>query len=149
MHYVCIHTPMNIRRMSAATEALLREMIGLSAPMVTVADVHQILSALPETEERLTWDSATFRVRNKIFAMIHPSEQKVTIKAGNSEQAALLAINPETYAPAPYTGRFGWVTIQISSVRLDDLHDLIVEAWRQTAPKRLVATYDSERSREG
>ena len=81
--------------------------------------------------------------------MIHPGEQKVTIKANKAGQAALLATDPETYAPAAYTGRFGWVTVRLSSVYPADLHDLIVEAWRQTAPKRLVATYDSERSHEG
>lgn len=113
--------------------------------MVTVADVQQMLSALPETEERLTWDAATFRVRNKIFAMIHPSEQKVTVKAKKSEQAALIATDPDTYAPAPYTGRFGWVTVRFSSARVDDLRDLILEAWRQTAPLRLVEAHESER----
>jgi hypothetical protein len=81
--------------------------------------------------------------------MIHPSEKKVTVKVSKIEQAALLATDLETYAPAPYTGRFGWVTIQIESIRLDDLRDLIVEAWRQTSPKRLVATYDSERTHDG
>jgi hypothetical protein len=37
----------------------------LSTPMVTVEDVRQMLSTLPETEERLTWDSATFRVKEQ------------------------------------------------------------------------------------
>lgn len=148
MHYVCARARTNISKVIAATE-VIQEAMGLSAPMVTAADVRKMLSALPETEECLTWDSATFRVRNKIFAMIHPSGQKVTVKAGKSEQAALFATDPETYAPASYTGRFGWVTVQISLVHPDDLHDLIVEAWRRTAPMRLVATYDSERSHEG
>lgn len=33
--------------------------MGLPPPTITVADVRQMLSDLPETEERLTWDSAT------------------------------------------------------------------------------------------
>lgn len=109
--------------------------------MATAADVHRILAMLPEVEERVTWDSATFRVLGKIFAVIHPSDQKLTVKATKSEQAALVATDPAAYAPAPYTGRFGWVTIQLSSVGADGLADLIVEAWRQTAPKRLVTTH--------
>lgn len=114
--------------------------------MATVADVQQILSSLPEAEERFTWDSATFRVRNKIFAIISPSEQTVTVKAKRSEQAALIATDPETYAPAPYTGRFGWVTVRLLSTRRDDLRNLIEEAWRQTAPVRLVQAHDAEGS---
>jgi hypothetical protein len=129
-----------------------RRVIGCSnvssALVATAQDVQRILATLLDVEERLTWDAATFRVRDKIFAMIHPSGQKATVKATKSEQAALLAADPATYAPARYTGRFGWVTVQLSSVCVEDLEDLIVEAWRQTAPKRSIATYDSKVSAE-
>ena len=38
--------------------------------MTTFDDVRRIALALPEAEERLTWDvDITFRVRDKIFAM--------------------------------------------------------------------------------
>lgn len=104
-----------------------------------------MLSVLPETEERLTWGSATFRVRNKIFAMIHPSEQKVTVKAGKSEQSALIATDPETYAPAPYTGRFGWLTVQLPPAHAEDVRDLLAEAWCQTAPISVVEAHGAER----
>ncbi|MGH3907022.1 MAG: MmcQ/YjbR family DNA-binding protein [Pseudonocardiaceae bacterium] len=113
---------------------------------VTTTEIRRVLSALPETEELVTWDSETFRVRNKIFAVIHPSGQKITLKTKRGTQAILVATDPKTYEPAAYTGRFGWVTVQLSSACVHDLHDLIVEAWRQTAPKSLVASYDSEGS---
>jgi hypothetical protein len=113
--------------------------------MATAADLRRILAPLPAVEERLTWDTSTFRVRGRIFAMIHPSDQKATVKATRSEQAALITTDPLTFAPAPYTGRFGWVTVRLASVDIDDLHDLIVDAWRQTAPKRLVVSLQAQK----
>ena len=43
-------------------------------------------------------------------------------------------------------GRHGWVSIQLATVDPAEVRELIVEAWRQTAPKRLVAAYDSGHS---
>jgi hypothetical protein len=114
--------------------------------MITSADVRQMIASLPEVEERHTWDSATFRVSGKIFAMLHPSEQRLTVKASPAEQAALLAVDPNTFSPAPYTGRFGWVRFNLASVTTEQLYELLVEAWRQTAPKRLVADFDRQAS---
>jgi hypothetical protein len=67
--------------------------------------------------------------------MIHPSHKKVTVTVSEIGQATLLATDPETYVSALYTGGCGWMTIQIPSVCLDDLRDLIVEACRRTAPE--------------
>ena len=111
-----------------------RKMVYL---MPTSADVREIVMALCEVEERLTWESATFRVCGKIFALLHPTEQSVTVKSSKDEQAALLASDANTFAAAPYTGRFGWVRIRLTSIDADLLNELLVDAWRQVAPRRL------------
>ena len=35
------------------------------------------------------------------------------------------------------------MSIQLATVDPGELGELVVEAWRQTAPRRLVATYDA------
>ena len=44
---------------------------------------------------------------------------------------------------APYVGRYGWVQVQLSNVDENELRELLIEAWRRTAPKRLVKDYDA------
>ena len=58
----------------------------------------------------------------------------------------LTAAAPETFGVPAYVGRHGWVSIQLATVDPTELGELVVEAWRQTAPKRLVATYDAGRA---
>jgi hypothetical protein len=65
------------------------------------------------------------------------------VKASLDEQAALVALDPEAFAVAHYTGRFGWVSVNLAAVDPDDMEDLVIEAWRKTAPTRLVAAYDA------
>src|SRR4051812_24593692 len=113
--------------------------------MSTGEDFTAIALSLPEAEERETWGEATFRVRDKIFAMMSPSGQEASVKASVEEQTALVDSNPDVFAVAPYTGRFGWVHIKLAGVDSDHLRELLTEAWRRTAPKRIVAAFDTSR----
>ena len=104
--------------------------------------VRKIALSLPEAEERETWETATFRVRNKIFVMFSDRERDLWIKSDFDEQRALTQTDPETFFVPPYVGPSGWVGVRIRTVDRDELSELVTEAWRLTAPKRLVAAFD-------
>ena len=104
--------------------------------------VRRIALELPEAEERETWDTATFRVRNKIFVMFDDGERDLWIKSTFDEQRALTSMDPDTFFVPPYVGPSGWVGARIRTVDRDELLELVTEAWRLTAPKRLVAAFD-------
>ncbi len=111
---------------------------------MTFAEVQRLALALPEATEELTWGTdTTWRVRGKIFAIGGAESPGVTLKASISDQAALVAGRPETFAIAPYVGRYGWVNATLSTVDVSELGELLVEAWRRTAPKKLVREYDA------
>ena len=114
--------------------------------MITADELRQVVRSLPEAEERQTWGHPTFRVRDRMFAAMSDDGQQASVKATRQEQAALVSAAPETFGIPAYVGRHGWVSIQLATVDPAELRELIVEAWRQTAPKRLVAAYDSGRS---
>jgi hypothetical protein len=108
---------------------------------VTIDDVRRMALALPEAEERLTWETdITFRVRDKIFAIGGEGADRVSIKAGLETQAELIELDPATFAKSAYVGRFGWITVDLDRVDPILLASLVREAWRRTAPKRLAAT---------
>jgi hypothetical protein len=107
--------------------------------MSTCDDLRRIALALPEAEERETWGQATFRVRDRIFAILSPHDATAAVKATREEQALLLSADPETFSYAAYVGRFGWVTVRLATVDTDLLRGLLTEAWRCSAPKRLHA----------
>ncbi|HTG41820.1 MAG TPA: MmcQ/YjbR family DNA-binding protein, partial [Methylomirabilota bacterium] len=114
-----------------------------SAPVTTFDDVRRIALALPDAEERLTWETdITFRVRDKIFAIGGEGADRVSVKASLETQAELIDLDPETFASSAYVGRFGWVTVDLDRVDPAVLASLIREAWRRSAPKRLAATLE-------
>ncbi|HTC85895.1 MAG TPA: MmcQ/YjbR family DNA-binding protein [Candidatus Acidoferrum sp.] len=108
--------------------------------MPTFDDVRRLSLGLPETNEVLTWGTdATFRVGSRIFAISSEGADHVSIKASLAGQAELLDLDPVTFGRAAYVGRFGWVTVDLGRVDGDVLARLLLDAWRLTAPKGMVA----------
>ena len=106
-----------------------------------------ICLALPEATERETWGEATFRVREKIFAMAGNGNGKgrlaVSCKARPGIQAALVSADPDRFSVPPYVGPRGWIGVYLGEqTDWDELADLVEESYRMTAPKRLAAQLD-------
>jgi hypothetical protein len=108
------------------------------------ATLRSFALSLPQAEERETWGEATFRVRNKIFMMMGTDGKRATVKASREEQQAVLAEDPDTFHYPAYVGGHGWIGVVVSRVRTEEMRELVTEAWRLTAPKRLVASFDEE-----
>ena len=111
--------------------------------MVSATQLRELALGLPGVEERETWGHPTFRVRDKIFASMSDDGATATVKATPDEQEALVGGDPQTFGVASHVGRYGWTTIRLDRVDPGELRELVVEAWRSTAPKRAVAAFDT------
>ena len=89
-----------------------------------------------------TWGEATFRVRSRIFAMGSPDGAFVSVKASLDDQAGLVEMDPKTFSPSAYTGRFGWVRVRLAGVGVELGRKVVTNAWKRTAPRRVVADYE-------
>jgi hypothetical protein len=115
--------------------------------------LRKICLAFPEAHEVIAWNEPTFRVKNKIFAM-HASadshhgagHQSVWCKAKPVTQDLLLRAEPKRYFKPPYVGPKGWVGVWLDgrAVDWDALDGLLRDAYRMTAPKRLLAQLDDD-----
>jgi hypothetical protein len=106
---------------------------------VTFQQFRRLCLSLPEAEERETWGEATFRVGDRIFAMGSEGGEFVSVKASLDDQAGLVEMDPKTFSPSAYTGRFGWVRVRLRGIGPELAQRVITNAWERTAPRRLVA----------
>jgi hypothetical protein len=113
----------------------------LPVPM-QIRTIRRLALSLPEAEERETWQVPTFRVRGRIFAMLGDDARELWLKSTHDEQRALVATAPETFFVPPYVGPSGWVGVRFGRVDRGEFEELLTEAWRLTAPKRLVSAFD-------
>ena len=122
-------------------------------------DVRRIALGLPETSERTSWGNASWRVRDKQFVWERPLRQADLSALGDAAPAgpilgarvehvgakeALIADDPGVYFTTPHFDGYPAILVQLENIGLDDLNEVIVEAWLCRAPKKLVDRYVAE-----
>ena len=68
--------------------------------------------------------------------------EHVSLKASLDDQSELVEMDPKTFAPSAYTGRYGWVSVRLAGVGTKLARQLVTNAWKRTAPRRSVSDYE-------
>ena len=128
-------------------------------------DVRRIALALPETSERTSHGNASWRVRDKLFVWERPLRRADLLALGDAAPAgpilgarveqvgakeALLADDPGVYFTTPHFDGYPAILVRLDEIGIDELEEVIVEAWLVQAPKRLAKEYaDAHLARGG
>ena len=112
--------------------------------MITPAQLRQFALSLPETEEKLHFERTSFRIRKKIFATLSEDEREAVLKLTVEEQTALVAADPETFFLVGWSQQ-GWIGVKLAGVDADEMRQLLVTAWRNVAPTRMVAAFEEKK----
>jgi hypothetical protein len=114
--------------------------------------LRKLCLALPEAREVEAWGEPTFRVKT-IFAMYAGAgnhhgagRASVWVKAVKTNQELMVTADPERFFVPPYVGPSGWIGVYLDGLDTDwdELADLLWDAWRMSAPKKLVAKHDQK-----
>ena len=110
--------------------------------MATVDDVRAIAMSLPRTSEHLIRDHVKFRVGRIVYAAVSPDEERLGLGFPREERAALVASRPETLMmQLPSDERYQWVRARLPALDVDELRELLVDAWCMCVPKKVRAAY--------
>ena len=126
---------------------------GRPGSAALIARARTIALALPGASEKLSHGEPTFFAGGKCFFTVdndHHGSGHVALwcKAEPGVQAALVDAEPRHFFVPPYVGKAGWVGVRLDS-GLDwaKVAALIERAWREVAPKKLVAAAPIVRAR--
>jgi hypothetical protein len=113
--------------------------------------LREICLSFPETTERLSHGEPTWFVRGKktfvTFADHHHDDRLAFwCAAPPGAQDVLVDADPERFFVPPYVGHRGWLGVRLDrGVDWDQIADLVEDAYRMVAPKRLIAALERER----
>lgn len=108
-------------------------------------DVRRIALELPRAYEAMVRDHVKFRVGSIVFASVSPDESLLGFGFPREEREALVASNPTTFLmPADSDLRYQWVRLRLAEIDVDELEELLVDAWRMCVPKSVAATHDQQ-----
>jgi hypothetical protein len=124
--------------------------------MATWDDVRRIALALPETTEKISWGTPAWRVKDKGFVWERPLRNSDFEALGDAApdgpilgarvadvgvKEALIADEPGVFFTTPHFDGYPAILVQLDNIAVEDLEELISEAWLARAPKRLAQSY--------
>jgi hypothetical protein len=108
------------------------------------SDVVAAGRALPEVEEGTWFRTPALKVRKKSFCRMKEDGETLVIRVVDLEdKEALLRGRPDVFFTTPHYDGYAYVLVRLAAVDPAVLRELIEDAWRLKAPKRLVASYDA------
>ena len=98
----------------------------------------------PETSERVSHGGPAFFVRDKrcfvMFLDDHHQDGRLAIwcAAPDGVQQEMVETEPDRFFRPPYVGHRGWLGVHLLEVTQAELDAIVLDAYRQIAPKRLL-----------
>lgn len=105
--------------------------------------MRQLALELPGVEEGTSYGTPAFKVNGKLLARFHQDGESLVVKVEYAAREVLMGANPKTFYITDHYRCWPWILVRIASVDPDDLRQLLEEAWRNSAPKRLVAAWET------
>jgi len=134
--------------------------------VATWDDVRRLVAGLPDTDEHASYGGLpSWRVRGKLFvwerplrgpdraalgpAAPDPAEPLLGVRvADEGVKAALVADDPGVFLTIPHLDGYPAVIVRLDRIPLEELAELVEDAWRARAPRRLVAGFDGPPARD-
>jgi hypothetical protein len=119
-------------------------------------DVRRIALGLPETSERVSRDLRRWEVKDKGFVWERPLRRADLEALGDDApdgpilgarvehlgaKEALLADEAGVFFTTPHFDGYPAILVRLDRISVEDLNEVIVEAWLARAPKRLADAY--------
>ncbi|MDQ1463663.1 MAG: hypothetical protein QOC73_604 [Actinomycetota bacterium] len=109
-----------------------------NAPTVSVDDVRAAVADLPRSYEVLVHDRVKFRVGRIVYLAFSRDEAVMGFAFPKEERAELVAAEPAKFAmPAASDLRYNWVHVRLDAIDVEEMRELVVDAWRMVVPKRV------------
>ena len=129
--------------------------------MATWDDVRRLALALPATSERVSRDRCQWLVKDKLFVWERPLRPTEIESLGDAApdgpilgarvehvgaKDALLADDPRLFFTTPHFDGFPAILVRLERIAIDDLQEVVTEAWLVRAPRRLADAYLDEQA---
>ena len=107
-------------------------------------DVVAIGLRLPGVEVATSYGTPALKVKGKGMCRLRTDPDALVVRVLDlADREALLQGSPEVFFSTPHYDGYPYVLVRLDAVGREELAELIEDAWRIRAPKRLVAERDA------
>ena len=110
--------------------------------MATLEGVRELALSLPRSYEALVRDRVKFRVGQIVYLAFSRDEEHMGFAFPKEEREALVASEPHKFLmPERSDLRYKWVQVRLDAIDVDELRELLIDAWRMCVPKKVAAEH--------
>ena len=102
--------------------------------------------AFPGVQEGGSYGTSAFKVNGKLLARFHPDGESLVVKVEYATREVLMGANPSTFYVTEHYRCWPYMLVRIAKVDPDVLRQLLEDAWRNNASKRVVAAWEARAS---
>jgi hypothetical protein len=103
---------------------------------LTEDDVRRLVATLPGTEERPSYVTPGFRVRDRLFARLDDEGALVVWVADELEKQAMLETDPAKFRTTPHYDGHAMLLVRLDAVDEQELLELLTDSWELRGGRR-------------
>jgi hypothetical protein len=107
--------------------------------------VRRIALSLPGVEEGPSYGTPGFRVKGRFMARFWEDGETLVVKCGHAESEFWQKYDPEIFFITDHYRGYPTVLVRMARVSEENLREVLEQAWRFQAPKKLLAEFNRER----
>jgi hypothetical protein len=117
-----------------------------TSSVVTVDEIRAFASTLPRSTEAFVRGRVKFRIGRIVYLSLSKDGSTMGFAFPKEWRAALVESEPEKFSlPSQSDMRYHWVDVDLAAIDVDEMRELVEDAWAFCVPKRVAAEYAAAR----
>jgi hypothetical protein len=121
---------------------MLRANAGRLRGVSDSSSVRRIVAGFPGVAEGTSYGTPSWKVHGKFFARLRDDDTVLVAKVDKGEKRLLMDAEPDIFFETPHYEGYGYFLVRLAAIDDDELAEVLEDAWRLAAPKRLVRERD-------
>ena len=108
--------------------------------LLALTFIRNIVLVLPGVSEKLLFETPAFYVGKEIFARLKEDQENLVIHTVEREK--WINKDPKTFFITDHYLKYKYMLVSLDRVNPQDLEELLLTAWKNRAPKKLLKIID-------
>ena len=110
--------------------------------VVTMDEVRAFAAMLPRSSEAFVRGRVKFRIGRIVWLAFSKDGSTMGFAFPKEWRQALVESEPEKFRmPGASDLRYNWAVVRLAAIDLDEMRDLVLDAWSMVVPKRVASEY--------
>jgi hypothetical protein len=114
--------------------------------VVTLEEIRTLALTLPRSYEAFVRGRVKFRVGRIVYLSLSRDETVMGFGFPKEWRQALVESEPEKFSlPSEFDMRYNWAHVRLAAIDVDEMRDLVENAWAMCVPKGVAEEYATSR----